>query len=78
VASAEEGFSGLNTRTPIGPVPQYPPAADGRDGEGGFTFSVQRLDSEGRCVITDHKVRGVPVPLLCLLAALAGAVHLAV
>lgn len=53
---AEEGFNGLGVASPIGPVPDYGPQLDGRDASGGFVFSTQRLDTEGRCVITDHKV----------------------
>ncbi len=56
---AEEGFSGISASGAqrIGPSTRYPEAVDGRADDGRYTFSVARLDSEGRCVITDHGVR---------------------
>ncbi len=58
---AEEGFSGLGLSSAerIGPAATYPPTVDGRTDDGGYAFSVSRLDAEGRCVITDHGVSAV-------------------
>jgi AP endonuclease 2 len=51
----EEGFSGCLGSEHIGPLPVYPDVTDGRDVDGSYQFSIARLDTEGRCVITDHR-----------------------
>ena len=56
----EEGFSGLlagvGPLDTIPPHPVYSGSEDGRADDGAYVFSTQRLDMEGRCVVTDHKV----------------------
>lgn len=54
--NTEEGLSGALVSEPITGVPEYPLWTDDRTADGSYTFSLTRLESEGRCVITDHKV----------------------
>jgi exonuclease III len=55
--AAEEGFSGVWAAAganAVGPHPEYDSAPDSRSADGSTVFSIRSLDSEGRCLVTDH------------------------